>query len=365
MADERELAEKEGRVRKYLSDAGLDALVLTTQANFAWFTCGGDNRVVNAAEGGVASAVITSDSKFIVCDNIEAQRIMEEEVGTQGFEFNSYNWWESDLAGEIGKLARGPVGADTGIPGTKMVVGDVAPLRYSLTEQEVERYRWLGRAAGECLVESCTEISPGMTEHQIAGVLAKKLTDRGVIPNLILVATDGRIEKYRHPIPTDKLLERYAMVVTCARKWGLIVSATRIVHFGSIPPELHRKHDAVMAVDAEMIANTRPGTPVDLIFRRGMETYQQTGFGDEWKLHHQGGPTGYAGREYRAQEGVKGTVQLNQAFAWNPSITGTKSEDTVIALDDRTDIISAHGDWPMKPVEIESVTVPRPDILQV
>lgn len=364
-ADAREIAEKESRVRKFLREHSLEALVLTTQANFAWFTCGGENRVVNAAEGGVASAVITPDAKYIVCDNIEALRIMEEEVGGQGFEFRTYDWWEGSLADEIGKLVKGSIGCDTAIPGARSVGGDIPPLRYSLTDQEIGRYRRLGEPTGECIADACREIEPGMTEHRIAGILGEKLISRGIIPNLILVATDERIEKFRHPIPSDKVLERYAMLVTCARKWGLIVSATRIVHFGPIPDELRRKHDAVMLVDAEMIAHTRPGTSMNYIFRKGMETYSRMHFAEEWKFHHQGGPTGYAGREYRAKPGVQESVRLNQAFAWNPSITGTKSEDTIIALADRTEIISAHGDWPMKSVEVESMTVPRPDMLQL
>lgn len=364
-ASSQEIAEKETRVRQFLAAEKLNALVLTTQANFAWFTCGGDNRVANATDTGVASAVITPDAKYIICDNIEAQRIAEEEVGSQGLEFRTHNWWESGLPDEIGKLANSPVGADTVIPGTRLVAAGVARLRYSLTEQEVCRYRWLGKVTGECMSKACREVSPGMTEHQVAAVLGEKLVSAGIIPNLILVAADERIAKYRHPIPTEKILEKYVMVVTCARKWGLIVSTTRIVHFGPIPPELRRKHDAVMAVDAELIAYTRPGASVEDVFRKGVEAYARAGFGDEWKLHHQGGPTGYAGRDYRAKLGVKATVQLSQAFAWNPSIAGTKSEDTVIALEDQTEIISAHGDWPMTPIEVESAVFPRPDILEM
>lgn len=364
-ASAEEIAYKESRVRKFLAEEGLDALALTTQANFAWFTCGADNRVTSASETGAASIVITPDAKYVICDNIEAGRIADEEIGSRGFGLRIYNWWEGSLAEEIGKLVRGSVGSDTVIPGARLVAGEVAPLRYSLAEQEVARYRWLGKAAGECLAESCREIRPGMTEHQIAGILGEKLIAQGIIPNLILVAADERIAKYRHPIPTDKAVNRCAMVVTGARKWGLIASATRIVHFGPLPAELRRKHDAVITVDAEMIAHTRPGTSVDYIFRKGAAAYERTGFGDEWELHHQGGPTGYAGRDYRAKPGVKDIVQLNQAFAWNPSITGTKSEDTVIALADRTEILSTHGDWPMKPIEVESTTISRPDIFQL
>jgi Xaa-Pro dipeptidase len=364
-ASTQEITEKERRVRQFLADRGLDALVLTTQANFAWFTCGGDSHVGIGTDLGSVSAMITPDAKYIICDNIEAPRFLDEELAGQGFEFRVNNWWDGSLADEITKLTAGPVGADTPVVGTSLVAGQIAPLRYSLTGPEIERYRWLGKATGECLSEAAHQISPGMTEHEIASVLGGKLMERGIIPQLVLVATDERIEKYRHPIPTDKILDRYAMLVAGAKKWGLVVSATRIVHFGPVPCELRRKHDAVMAVDAGFIVRTRPGTSVDYIFRQGVEAYARTGYPDEWRLHHQGGPTGYAGRDYRARPGIKETVQRDQAFAWNPSITGTKCEDTIIALDDRTEIISAHGDWPMKPIEVESIAVSREDILEL
>jgi hypothetical protein len=119
----------------------------------------------------------------------------------------------------------------------------------------------------------------------------------------------------------------------------------------------------VARVDTAFIANTRPGTEVCDIFRRALDCYRETGFGDEWQLHHQGGATGYAGREYKATANSSQVVQSNQAFAWNPSITGTKSEDTVIALEDETEIISASPGWPMVEVALEGRVWPRPDIL--
>ncbi len=360
-----EVAEKERRVRQFLAEQGLAALVLTTQANCAWFTCGGDSHVGIGTDLGSVSILVTADAKYIICDNIEAPRILDEEVAGQGFEFRTFNWWEGSLADEIAKLGIGLIGADTSIPGTTLVAGRIPPLRYSLTVPEIERYRWLGRATGECLSEAAHAISPGMTEHEIASILGGKLMSRGIIPNLVLIATDERIERYRHPIPTDKVLDRCAMLVVGAKKWGLVVSASRLVHFGPVSAGLRHKHDAVMAVDAEFIANTRPGTSVDYIFRKGVEAYARAGYPDEWQLHHQGGLTGYAGRDYRARPGIKETVQANQAFAWNPTITGTKCEDTILALGDRTEIISAHGDWPMVPIEVESIAVPREDILQL
>ena len=99
------------------------------------------------------------------------------------------------------------------------------------------------------------------------------------------------------------------------------------------------------------------------IFRRGLAAYAERGFRDEWRLHHQGGPCGYQPREYLATPAVAGVVLPNQAFAWNPSITGTKSEDTILATPRGPQILTPARDWPMLKFSCDGETILRPDIL--
>ncbi|MDO8586023.1 MAG: M24 family metallopeptidase [Armatimonadota bacterium] len=367
MASQAEIAEKERRARRILEEQDLGALVLSTQANFAWITCGGDNHVSIASEGGVASAVITPDDKFIVCDNIEAGRIADEEVEGRGFHIESYNWWEDRKMEILERLAGGkPIGSDSPLAGARVVESAIKAHRAELTAEEIDRYRWVGLNAGECLAEACRAVKPGMTELQIAGMLDEKIVARGMIPNVTLIAADERIHNYRHPIPTEKEVKKYAMLVIGARRWGLVVSATRLVSYGRISDEIRRKHDAVVDVDAAFIKHTRPGVEVGEIFAKAVARYEATGFGDEWKLHHQGGPTGYLPREYRAMMTTQDTVKPNQAFAWNPSITGTKSEDTIIARAGETEIISMVEGWPTITVGFpDGDSMKRPDILEM
>ena len=359
-----EMREKERRARELMEKEGLDALALSTQANFAWFTCGGDNHVGIASEVGVATAVITRDAKYIITDNIEARRILDEEVTGQGFEFKTCNWYDdkrSDFMKEI--VGNGVLGADTPMAGAKNISAALDPYRYNLTKEEIERYRWVGKNTAECMAEACNEVERGMTEHQVAGLLNKKVFERGMIPVTTLMAADERIGLYRHPIPTDKKVDRYVMLVTGTRKWGLVISATRLVHFGDLSPELRRKHDAVAQVDAAYIAATKVGARQGDILQSAVDTYARTGFGEEWKLHHQGGPTGYKPRESRVTTGTDALVIENQAYGWNPSITGTKSEDTIIATLNGTEILSEIAGWPMIEVNINGEKLMRPDIL--
>lgn len=118
---------------------------------------------------------------------------------------------------------------------------ELAELRYSLTIGEIEQYRYVSKKVAGALESTCREIEPGWTEYEISVLLQTKVLKHGFMPHCVLVATDERIFKYRHPIPTIKRLQKYAMVVICAEKWGLISNATRFVHFGKLPEEIQEK----------------------------------------------------------------------------------------------------------------------------
>jgi len=359
-----ELAEKERRVRQLMAAGNLDALLIGRQDNFAWITGGGSNFVSTATEVGVASILVTADGKWLLCDNIEQARVLEEELAGLGFASEAWQWWTGSLARAVEGIApKARIGSDIPLTGAEPIAPALARCRWSLLEPEVERYRWLGQRVGEAIAETCRRVRPGMTEWQVAGSLGGRLIEQGIVPTVLLVAADERACRYRHPIPTDRKVEKHAMVVVCGRRWGLIVSATRIVHFGQPGDELAKKHRAVVEVDAAFITATRPGAVVGEIFRAGQQAYARTGFAEEWKHHHQGGPTGYAGREFRATPESKETVLANQAFAWNPSIAGTKSEDTIIATDGGPEILSLSGGFPTLNIEAPGASIPRPDIL--
>jgi len=51
------------------------------------------------------------------------------------------------------------------------------------------------------------------------------------------------------------------MVSVNARKWGLIVSLTRFVHFGRVPDDLKEKYRANVFIDCVFMAATQPGRP--------------------------------------------------------------------------------------------------------
>ena len=140
-ADEVEV--KRQKVRDFLEQHALDALILENQNNFAWYTAGGDNHVGIATERGAALLVITRESDHVVTSNIEAPRIGEEEVAGLGLDIVEVPWHDgngvSKAVEEI--IGTGQAASDAGFGGTRQMASDIAPLLYSLIAPEMDGYR--------------------------------------------------------------------------------------------------------------------------------------------------------------------------------------------------------------------------------
>jgi hypothetical protein len=57
------------------------------------------------------------------------------------------------------------------------------------------------------------------------------------------------------------------------------------------------------------------------------------------------------------------TVRPLQAFAWNPSVTGAKVEETCVASVEGVEVITTSPDWPQIPVRLGGREYFSPDVL--
>jgi len=361
-----EIQEKERRVRQFLREKGLRALLLKRQANFSWMTCGGLNLVGIATEVGATSLLITEDSKYVICNNIEAPRMIEEEgLEKQGFIVKTFPWYEDREIPILKELVgEGPVGCDVHFPNTLMMSEEIARLRYSLTPAELERYRWLGEKVSLAVEKTLMDTRRGEKESEVVGRLCQEIWRDRIDPIGLMVAADERISRFRHPIPTEKKIEKFLMFSINARKWGLVVCLTRFVYFGKLPASLKEKYEANVFVDCTLMAHTRPGIPAREVLQKGIGAYREKGYPEEWQLHHQGGPIGYIPRDYRVNFKTPDIIQENQPFTWNPSIAGTKSEDTILATKKGPEMITHPIQYPTISMTVAGVSFARPTILE-
>lgn len=186
-------------------------------------------------------------------------RLQAEVLPGLPFEPITFPWYEPDRRQQlmIELTHGGAVGSDIAAPDMHLMTAAVTALRYQLTPEEQQRLRDLAARTGAAIETAAGEIAPGMREYAIAGLLAEECFLRDITPLLLLVGTDDRVERFRHPLPTSKPLERYAMLVLSARRWGLVANVTRLIHFGPIPADLQQRAAACARIDAAMIAATR------------------------------------------------------------------------------------------------------------
>jgi antitoxin VapB len=367
MTKQEEFAAKLERVRHFAKHNNLDGVVLSRADNFAWLGCGANSLVNNASETGVATFVVGEDTVTLLANNIEIERIPAEELHElEAFSTQSFPWHDPTArTGIIQRLtAGGRFAADDASVGLPDLPAAFNRLRFALTEAEIERYARLGRDASAAMEDAARALAPGMGERDGAALVQMECQRRGIMPVVLLVAADERIRKWRHPIVKDARINRQVMLVICGRRQGLIAVLTRIVHFGEPSEDLKRRHEAVCEVDAAMMAATKPGVRAADVLAVARRAYAENGFADEWQFHHQGGAVGYRPREYIANPLCEEVVQDRQAFAWNPSICGTKSEDTMLATAAGPKLITEPSPgWPALAVERDGLTLRRAQML--
>jgi len=351
---------REARLDEYLEANDLESVWFARPNGFAWLT-GGSNVVDREGDTGVAAAGYDGDGVTVVTNNVEGPRLAAEELD-EAVAVVETDWFDGSLADGVKAHAAEPAAADFDVPGFEPVAA--SSLRQPLIDADVENYRELGQTAAAAVEAVCDEIQPDDTEHEVASALRVALSARDVEAPVILVGGAERAQRYRHYTPKKEPLGDYALVSVTAERGGLHASLTRTVAFD--PPEwLTDRHDAAMTVEATALAATREaaanGDDAGTVFEAVQDAYAAVGHEGEWRKHHQGGAAGFDGREWVATPDSDAPVTAPMGYAWNPTVQGAKSEDTVLVTEDGFETLTRTGRWPTEAVEAldRDVTVER------
>jgi Xaa-Pro dipeptidase len=351
-----ELQTKHSRLTAWLDQSGLDAILLRRHENLAWFSAGQiEARVANGLELAVVALLLLRDGRgFALAPNNEAPRLADEELTGLGFELIVRPWHALNLEAETLKLVPRQAGAAhiaTDAPLGRFEPADLGALRAPLTPPEVARYRTLGHLAADAVTETLLTVQPGVSEYELEASTAGRLLRQGIFPSVLLMAADRRILTYKHAVARGARVDRYAMLNLCARRWGLIVSITRFVHFGPMPAELERGFAVAAEVNAALQHASRAGITASSLFNTAANAYIAAGFPGEEQLHHQGGACGYQERDWVATPAATQVVQSTEAFAWNPSCRGGKVEDTTLLLEGSIELLTPTPNLPQVTTE--------------
>lgn len=355
-----EVSRKLELIRQALSETEAEGVRLRGTDWFAWATAGASHTVLLTAETGVAELLVTGQDAWILTDEIEAQRLKDEELPSN-FKLHINPWADAAARESFVHDATdgGEIVSDRPISVERSIPPSLQAYKRVLMPAELERYRQVGQKASTAMTEVLQAAKPTWTEYQLAGAGAEALWSRGLHPALTLVAGERRLPLYRHATPTAEKIGRQAMLVFCARRYGLYANLTRFVCFGTLSDEQAQLHCYVREIEAVVLNLCQSITTLDAVYYALAQAYEQHGFPNAIREHHQGGTTGYLAREIVANPTTTDTLTAGVALAWNPSLSGAKVEDTFVILNDgKLDNLTFDPNFPSVEVEGRLRAVP-------
>lgn len=316
--------------------------------------------------------VVSSDTAFLVTTEVEHDRVRDEcDPAALGFELVAVPWFDGGAFVRAAEEAAGAPAALLGSDGHASFgvdVGDeLVSMRLALTAPERDELRSLGTAAAGALEDALRGWVPGEHDVDLQARVAAGLEAAGADAPVLIVGGDERVERYRHPMAIGRPIERLAMTVTVARRAGLHAAATRFASARRLDDGLAGLRSRVLRIDEAVLASSRVGATYGEALGALDRAYEAVGAPEAWRGHYQGGPIGFAQREFeiapcqRDARWFEEPVTAGHAVAWNPSLPGgAKVEDTYLVGDHGVERVTTTAGWPVEPDD----PLGRPAVLQ-
>jgi Xaa-Pro dipeptidase len=347
----------------------LAGIVLTRPGPVAWAIPGINPPIDRTAALDTVWVVIGPDSCTVITTEVEADRVREELLPA-GVDLISVPWWDADAmvaaATELLDADSTQIGSDGHPAFAHDIDHELTQLRLALNADELVRIRELGRSAALAVEDALRKWQPGETDTAIAGRIANAVERFGGDAPVLLVGADDRLNRYRHPVAVGAPTHRCVMAVLVARHQGLHVALTRYTALGDTS-ELEARLDVPRGIHREVLRAGVPGATYGTVLETLADSYAANGQAGAWSEHYQGGPIGYAQREFEISPAQTSSpwwaqeIVENTAVAWNPSLGGgLKDEDTYVITADGVDFVTDSALWPMD----TDAVLPRPLVLK-
>ncbi len=361
MTREEDVSKKVRLVGKFLEKNGASAALLKKVDNFAWITSGARSYVTLGDLEGIASILLTKDGASVFSKNPETTRLVHDEL-PDNLEVTEYPWFE-DVESFVGKAmdSDDPVTEDDP-EFAKFLLEN----RTRLSDYEIKNYEETGSKTAKALEKAMKEFTPDMTEIEAKALVEAELARENLDTILVLVFGDESRSLYRHNLVRNVKLGRRIFASVNSKMHGLVISATRTVEFGR-DKNFEKQYEKNVEMETEILDASLTEKDLFDVFEKIMHAYSSHGYRDEWRLHHQGGLAGYNSREIVVTPTSHFKIGDGTAFAWNPTVTGTKSEDTYVRTKEGMKLVSIdkNGDWPYTEKIVNGRRYLRPEILKM
>jgi Xaa-Pro dipeptidase len=361
------------RLRDVLVRSASPGLVLTSPGSVAWATGGANPPVDRSAPVDVVWVAASADGVQVITTDVEAARMRTEGPFAElGWPVVAVPWWDPDAFVRAAENVLGQPASALGSDGHPAfgidVAHDLTTTRMALTAPDVEAIRALAVDAAGAVEAALKLWHSGESDRVIAGRIAESVEAFGGCAPVLLVGGDDRLRRFRHPVATGAAIHDIAMAVLVASRGGLHVALTRYVGRPHAAAGLADDLATVRQIHAQVLKRCMPGATAGAVLDELEGAYAVHGHPQAWRQHYQGGPIGFAQREFEIAPGQRASDWWDHAFAvhtavaWNPSLSGgAKDEDTYLLSDGGIELLTSTGSWPT--VEHDGFT--RPSVLLV
>ena len=161
-----ELEIKENKILEYLYKKNLDGVILKRADNWAWITGGKNDRLIYSTDESFIDLIITKNlTKYCIASNVEEQRLIDEDFANLSYEIIAYPWFNpQERTNIIDRIIRNKrFASDWKINGTIELENDFKEMRFSLTNNELKKYRILGEWCREVVEGTLKQIKVGIS----------------------------------------------------------------------------------------------------------------------------------------------------------------------------------------------------------
>lgn len=333
-------AERRVRLGQRLSEAGVDALLVTRGVNVRWLT---------GFTGSAGSCLVRPDgSCLLVTDGRYAEQAAAQAADVELVIDRTRAWLPGrlhggrlgveshDLPWEVVLRLAAELGEDRIVPTPR----HVETLRQTKDAGELELIRQACAVTSAAFDALLGWLMPGMTEIEAAQRLRSEieaLGAEGLAFDTILAS--GPNSARPHHRPAERVLERGDLVKVDfgARVGGYCSDMTRTVALGFVSPELRRIHGIVREAQAAGVTAARPGMTAGDVDAACRDLIEAAGHGDQF-VHGTGHGLGLEIHEQPIlSRGSAATLTAHMTVTvepglYLPGVGGVRIEDVVALL---------------------------------
>ena len=353
---------KQAVIAKILSEMSCEAVILLVPAHLGWFT-GGINVRGLLAEAERPGVFCNGRNRWLVCGNVDTQRLFDEELDGLGFMLKEWNW-SVGRAQFLGDLLTGKkIASDRPFPGMPLIVDRLRPELRPLYPTDRNHLIEVGEIVAHALEATARGLSRGDTEQEIAGQLAHRTYHRGAEVHSISVTADSRGSAFRRSGFTDTPVDRICSLQLTAVRGSLYATASRTVCFGTPPDDFRQLFDQTCKLSAVFCSQSLPDETISSAVETAFRLVRGTPYEHDWRLCTPGYGTGWFASDELRRTGHDERFVDRQPVVWQARLGSAAVVDTVLVTPTGAESVTQPYEWPFKRIVIGGHPYSIPDLL--